>query len=239
VTGCRLPITNMLDHSDIYHHHAALYDQLVSREDYQGNIARELENLGPLAGLDVVDMGAGTGRLARLLAPVASSIVAFDRSAAMLQHARTRLTRPHCPLHLAVADHRHLPLAGRVADLVVSGWSICYTVLWHPQNWQTELARALAEMARVARPGGTLIVLETLGTGSATPYIPEKLRSYYQALESAGFANRWIRTDYRFASLAEAERLTRFFFDQRTTTQIRPGTRPILPECTGIWHKTV
>jgi ubiquinone/menaquinone biosynthesis C-methylase UbiE len=229
----------MLDHSEIYRHHAALYDQLVSCEDYQGHIVQALKSIRPLAGLDVVDMGAGTGRLARLLGPQARSVCALDLSPAMLQVARTAGMRHDArPWHLAVADHRHLPLAGGVADLVVSGWSICYTVLWYPDSWQVELAHALGEMARVARANGALVILETLGTGYTTPHVPDKLRAYYQALEAAGFANRWIRTDYRFASLAEAERLTRFFFDARTAARIQPGARPILPECTAIWYKT-
>jgi ubiquinone/menaquinone biosynthesis C-methylase UbiE len=229
----------MLDHSEIYTHHAASYDQLVSREDYQGNILQALEAIRPLAGLDVVDLGAGTGRLSRLIAPAAHSIRAFDRSAAMLQVARESFSdvagRPWC---LAVADHRHLPLAANVADLVISGWSICYTVLWHPDTWQRELTHALDEMARIARPGGSLIILETLGTGSRKPHAPGKLRAYYRALADAGFTTTWIRTDYRFASLDEAESLTRFFFNESTAEQIEVSERPILPECTGIWYKS-
>jgi ubiquinone/menaquinone biosynthesis C-methylase UbiE len=227
----------MLDHSEIYTHHAARYDQLVSREDYQGNIRRALQAIRPLAGLDVVDLGAGSGRLSRLLEPPAHSLCAFDLSPAMLQVARASLTlAARC---LAVADHCHLPLAANVADLVISGWSICYTVLWHQDTWQAQLSRALGEMARIARPGGALIILETLGTGSKKPLIPGKLRPYYQALQHAGFTNTWIRTDYRFASMDEAVSLTRFFFDEGTLTHIEAGDTPILPECTGIWHKSL
>jgi ubiquinone/menaquinone biosynthesis C-methylase UbiE len=227
----------MLDHSDIYTHHAARYDQLVSREDYQGNILRALQAIRPLAGLEVVDLGAGSGRLSRLLEPLARSICAFDLSPAMLQVARERLDL--AGKRLAVADHRHLPLAANVADLVISGWSICYTVLWHQDTWQVQLSRALAEMARIARPGGTLIILETLGTGSQTPLTPGRLRPYYQALQGAGFTTTWTRTDYRFASMDEAISLTRFFFGEGTLTKIKAGDTPLLPECTGIWHKSL
>lgn len=50
-----------------------------------------------------------------------------------------------------------------------SGWSICYMVVWHKETWQAELGKALAEMKRVLRPGGTIIILETLGTGKDKP----------------------------------------------------------------------
>jgi ubiquinone/menaquinone biosynthesis C-methylase UbiE len=230
----------MLDHREIYSRHAARYHQLVSREDYQGNILPALEAIIPLAGLDVVELGAGTGRLTHLLGPKVHSICACDRSAAMLQVARESaglVERRNW--HLVVADHRRLPLAGSTADLVLAGWSICYTVLWHPDTWHRELAQALAEMARVARPGGTLIILETLGTGFRRPRPPAKLRSYYQSLQAAGFATTWIRTDYRFDSNAEAENVVGFFFDESTLSHIEQANQPVLPESTGIWYKTV
>ncbi|NJL56820.1 hypothetical protein HC928_17975, partial [bacterium] len=72
----------------------------------------------------------------------------------------------------------------------------------------------LAEMVRVTRPDGTLIILETLGTGSEIPTPPTAgLDAYYAWLEEThGFTRTWIRTDYEFASVGEAEHLTRFFF---------------------------
>jgi ubiquinone/menaquinone biosynthesis C-methylase UbiE len=65
---------------------------------------------------------------------------------------------------------------------VIAGWSICYTVVCHPASWRAALAAALAEMRRVARPGGTIIILETLGTGYETPHPPDSLAEYYATL---------------------------------------------------------
>ena len=63
-------------------------------------------------------------------------------------------------------------------------------------------------MKRVLRPGGTIILLETLGTGHETPNPPSPIMSQYHAfLEREGFDSTWMRTDYQFASLAEAETL--------------------------------
>ena len=90
-------------------------------------------------------------------------------------------------------------------------------------------------MERLLRKGGTLVIIETLGTGENQPQAPEKLQGYYQYLESAGFDRTWIRTDYRFRSRSEASELVEFFFGEEMLPKIGPGDQPVLPECTGIW----
>ena len=228
----------MTDHyADIYAYHADEYERLIAREDYAGNLLAALQEIAPLQGLDVIDMGAGTGRLARVLAPFARSVCAFDTSAAMLAVARARLAAEGARhWHVSVADHRALPVESHSADLVISGWSICYTVVWE-QDWQAELGKALTEMQRVVRPGGMRIIVETQSTGCETPAPPESMRPYFAYLEATGFASTWIRTDYRFASFEEARELTTFFFQQDMSDRLISRKPAILPECTGIWWK--
>ncbi|HUT15961.1 MAG TPA: class I SAM-dependent methyltransferase, partial [Anaerolineae bacterium] len=163
----------MTDLRDIYNRHADRYQVLVSREDHQHNILPALNRITPLAGLDVIELGAGTGRLTTMLVPVVGTIQAFDASQPMLDVAIARLEQS--PLHnwsVDVADHRSLPVEDGVADLVISGWSIVYMVVWNEKSWRVELGKALAEMRRVLRTGGTIVVLETMGTGYETPHPP-------------------------------------------------------------------
>lgn len=222
----------MPDHPQIYRTQADRYERLVSREDYQGNILAALDRIAPLAGAEVVELGAGTGRLTRLLAPVAGCIQAFDLSLPMLRVAKSKLARDSGRWQIAAADHRRLPVRTGTAQVVVSGWSICYLAGEKP-----ELARALGEIQRILRPDGVIIILETLGTGYETPSPPEKLKAYYDYLERAGFSSTWIRTDYRFESVAEAEALVEFFFGPELAGQVMERQQVIVPECTGIWWR--
>jgi ubiquinone/menaquinone biosynthesis C-methylase UbiE len=157
-----------------------------------------------------------------------------------LAEAHRRLLRAEGPQNwqVGIADHRALPLRTDEVDLVVSGWSIVYTVVWHEATWQHELGRALGEIERVLRPGGTVIILETMGTGYTTPNPPANLLPYFAYLECAGFASTWIRTDYAFANRQEASRIAGFFFGAEIAGQCVGDDPVILPECTGIWWKT-
>jgi len=229
----------MTDHfHEIYAKHADQYDALVLREDYQGNILKALQNIRPLSSLDVVEFGAGTGRLTLMLAPLVRSIRAFDASQHMLDVTIAKLQKSGLSNWRAeVADNRALPVEESTADLSIEGWSFGHFTGWHPDTWRDEIGKAVNEMKRVLRPGGTVVILETLSTGSEMPQPPnEVLAAYYAWLENElDFFATWIRTDYHFESLDEAERLTRFFFEDELADTVVKNNWVILPECTGIW----
>ncbi|HRE26750.1 MAG TPA: class I SAM-dependent methyltransferase [Anaerolineales bacterium] len=227
----------MPDHAEIYRRQADQYEQLVSREDYQGHLLPALQQIGAFAGLTVAELGAGTGRLTRLVAPIVKDVNAFDLSRPMLDLARVKLQEGRdTNWRIAVADHRQVPLGDGVADIVLSGWSVCYLVVENDLSWEGELSKALLEMRRIVRPGGALILIETLGTGREEPEAPAGLAAYYAYLQAVGFEHLWVRTDYLFRDNAEADSLTRFFFGDDMVAKIRQNEHGVvLPECTGIW----
>jgi ubiquinone/menaquinone biosynthesis C-methylase UbiE len=225
---------------EIYARHADQYEALVAREDYQGNIIATLRGIKPLAGLDAVEFGAGTGRLTLMLAPVVKSIRAFDGSQHMLNVTIAKLQQSGLDnWGIDVADNRALPIEDASADLAIEGWSFGHFCGWYPDTWRVEIGKCLGEMKRVLRPGGTAVILETLGTGRETPQPPtEGLAEFYAWLEGEhGFSATSIRTDYQFESLSEAEQLTRFFFGDELADTVVQNDWVILPECTGVWWK--
>lgn len=235
----------MDDHfKQIYAQRAEQYDVLVQREDYAGNLLPALAALHPLQGVTVAEFGAGTGRVTRLLLPLVRYIYAFDNAPAMLHVAHDTLSRAR-PVpgvghwSLAAGDNRRMPLPQGCVDLALAGWSFGHFVGWHPSDWQAQVGAAVDEMLRVLKPGGTALIIETLGTGTEDPAPPnEGLAAYYAWLErERGFRQTWVRTDYLFNSLDEAETLTRFFFGDALADRVRRENLVALPECTGIWWR--
>lgn len=98
---------------------------------------------------DVLDVGSGDGVLTTLLAPRARSVTCLDRSARVIEAAGKRLGRlPN--VRLQEGDMHALPFADASFDQV-----LCF----HSLTYAEQPARALAEAARVLRPGGDLVLV--------------------------------------------------------------------------------
>ena len=221
---------------EIYKTEGDKYEALIAREDYQGNILKSLREITDLDNRLVLDLGAGTGRLACMLAPYVSRIRAFDISDEMLRVCKQKFTASGLSnWQVDIADHRQLPVPDQSADLVVSGWSVSYLAVWNPDTWREEMEKWLGEMKRVLRPGSFIVLFESLGTGNESPIKLDHLKDFYPWLDEVGFQSKWIRTDYKFESVAEAEELSRFFFGDELGDKVRDKKWVILPECTGVW----
>ncbi|MCC7151543.1 MAG: bifunctional demethylmenaquinone methyltransferase/2-methoxy-6-polyprenyl-1,4-benzoquinol methylase UbiE [Rubrivivax sp.] len=106
------------------------------------------------AGDKVLDIAGGTGDLARAFAPKVGPqgmVVLTDINEAMLRVGRDRLLDAGLVPPTLACDAEHLPFPDGSFDLV--------SVAFGLRN-MTHKEQALAEMARVLRPGGRLLVLE-------------------------------------------------------------------------------
>ena len=105
-------------------------------------------------GMKVLDIAGGTGDLARAFAKQAGTqgeVWLTDINESMLRVGRDRLIDDGVVLPCAVCDGESLPFADNYFDRV--------TVAFGLRN-MTHKDRALAEMTRVLKPGGKLLVLE-------------------------------------------------------------------------------
>jgi ArsR family transcriptional regulator len=114
-------------------------------------------HLGALAALaqdDWVlgDLGCGTGETSATLAPFVHRVIAVDASAAMLQAARKRL-QAFDNVELRRGELEGLPIDDARLDAATMMLVLHYV---------SEPARALAEVSRVLKPGGRLILVDML-----------------------------------------------------------------------------
>jgi ArsR family transcriptional regulator len=100
----------------------------------------------------VGDLGCGTGQVAAALAPFVARVVAVDRSREMLQAARRRLR-----------DARNVEVRrGELEALPISDAELDAATLLLVLHHLPDPAIALAEAARVLRPGGRLVIIDML-----------------------------------------------------------------------------
>ncbi|MBD0382531.1 class I SAM-dependent methyltransferase [Paenibacillus sedimenti] len=220
----------------IYQDRAEMYDRLISK---QPSLEKVINGIRSFCKLDVVDLGAGTGRLTSFLAVEAKSVISLDSSKVMLDLLEARLIEnKHQNCKTIVADHRDLPLDDASADLVVAGWSLCYLASSNVPKWRHHLKRMMAEIQRVLRKDGTVIIIETLGTGVHEPMRYDFLEPYFDKLENEyGYKHIWIQADYVFGDLDEAKELTRYFFGDVLANKVIENKWSVLPEFAGVWYK--
>ena len=101
----------------------------------------------------VLDVGCGTGDLLPLLRGRIEAYVGIDLSAEMLKVARPKADRRDVPVGLAAADAGALPLRNAAFDTATSVSVLHY--------WD-DAGQGLAEIRRVLRPGGRLLLLDWL-----------------------------------------------------------------------------
>ena len=141
-----------MDYPTIYRDHADDYDRLICAEDCDGNLLPALEAIRPMAGACVVDVGTGTGRIARLLVGRAQHVIGVEPSAAMLAIARRHLEATGLmgwELHEGSADR--LCVESGAADMAVAGWVLGHLRHWRQDDWKAAIGAAIGEMNRCLR----------------------------------------------------------------------------------------
>lgn len=102
--------------------------------------------------LVVGDLGCGTGQLAETVAPYVKRVIAVDSSMEMLDAARARVAGA------ANVDIRQ----GELESLPVAAGELDAAMLSLVLHYSPSPARALSEVARTLRPGGTVLVVDML-----------------------------------------------------------------------------
>jgi arsenite methyltransferase len=130
-------------------------EALYASDDVVRQREAVISAIAPTSAERGVDIGCGTGLLAvelgRALGP-GGEVLGVDSSARMVESTRRRAAAEAVPVRASLGDATSLPIADGWADFAVATQVLEYV---------PDVALALREAARVVRPGGRLLVLDT------------------------------------------------------------------------------
>ena len=107
--------------------------------------------IGEPWGLDILDVGCGDGAISLALSQQGAHVIGIDPSLAMIEAARERAASAGAKASFCLGKAERLPFPNEQFDLVVAKTILCFV---------EDPTDMFAEIARVLRPGGRLVIGE-------------------------------------------------------------------------------
>jgi SAM-dependent methyltransferase len=157
-------------------------------------LAHAAQRLNAQAGERILDVATGTGWTARNAARSGAEVVAVDIAPALLDAARELSAHVRPAITFELADAERLPFPDARFDGVISTFGVMFA---HDQR------QAAAELARVCRPGGRL-VLATWAPGGAVGQFFAVIARHSDAPPPAASPMAWGDPDHAQELLGRA-----------------------------------
>jgi ubiquinone/menaquinone biosynthesis C-methylase UbiE len=128
------------------------------------------ERAGAAPGIELLDVATGTGNVSIPAARAGAKVTGLDLTPKLLDEQRARAAAAGVEIELVEGDAEELPFGDASFDRVTS----CFGVMFAPRQ-----PVAAGELARVARPGGRIVVAAWTPEGmvgrmfrASAPYMP-------------------------------------------------------------------
>jgi SAM-dependent methyltransferase len=209
--------------------------ELMSRAiDQDQRISAAMQTLAPLENRVLLDIGAGVGDRTILYARLAAHVYALEPDPAALPILRGRIRSSGATnITVVPGTAEAVPLETDCADVAYATWSYFFGAGSEP---------GLAEIQRVVRPGGDMVVVQNYGH--------DELCRFWDARESEcerwppwfaekGFSCTVVDTTWHFQTLDEASIVLEFLWGQRARTYAVEHNQTEFAYRVAIYHQRV
>ena len=195
--------------------HPDLYELENRALDREGLVWAALGRLAPWTGRVILDLGCGTGFWLPRYAELAASVIGVEPDPELLAAARSRPGGASV-LH---GSAEHIPLPDNSVDVVHARFAYFFP---SPQN---DCSAGLAEVQRVLRPGGSLLVIDNDQLDGEFADLLQAANASAGQGEGAYIANWWrdrgastehVMSSWRFDSAQDLADVVRMEFPNGT-----------------------
>lgn len=171
--------------------------------DHDGVVLRTLDALLPEGR--VLDVGAGDGFTAERLTRPGRVVVALE--------PEPRMVRVDRPVVWARGVAQDLPFHDGAFEGAYATWAFFLPGVG-------DRAAGLAELHRVVRPGGPILLVDNAGDDAFEALAPRPLSDDGAFFRARGFSREVLHTAWRFADVAEARRLLGRYFGPEVAARV-------------------
>ncbi|MGD8465250.1 MAG: methyltransferase domain-containing protein [Anaerolineae bacterium] len=211
-----------------------MYRLMIQAIDPEGRIPKALQELAPIEGRRLLDVGAGIGDRTIQYARLAEQVYALEPAASALPILRGRIKSSGAPnVNVVPAGAEAIPLDDGTVDVAYATWSYFFG----PGS-----EAGLREVQRVVRPGGQLAIVQNYGHDELSRFWTSQeaeCESWAPWFTAHGFSCHVVDSVWRFRTPDEALAVLEFLWGEPARVYVASRAQTEFDYKVAVYHRLV